>query len=244
MALLKTIFAFILTIFAIIFFTPLAIVIFLLSFPGLKKFLAWIPYRLAQVWAKSIIFVTGCAMEVEGRENIPVLGGVCFASNHGSIFDVVLALAYIGRPFGFIAKKELLAVPFINLWIYLLGGLFIDRLNMRKAIKTINEGIKRIQSGSCMLIFPEGTRSKGQGLLPFKSGVVKLATNSFAPIVPIAITGSYSVFEIDYRVHGVPIRMVFCPPIETSETGSIDRRHILSDRVRLAIEEALVRGNN
>jgi len=238
---IKTILAFALTVFTIIFFTPIGIVIFFFSFLGLKKPLAWITYKIAQYWAKGIIIITGCTMQVEGRENIPLHGGVCFASNHGSIFDVILALAYIGRPFGFIAKKELLAVPFINMWISILGGLFIDRLNMRKAVRTINQGIKRIQNGSCMLIFPEGTRNKGQGLLPFKSGVVKLATNSYAPIVPIAITGSFGVFEIDYRVHGVPIRMTFCPPIDTAETGKIDRRHILSDQVRLAIEEALNR---
>ena len=241
MAMVKTILAFALTVFIIIFCTPVGVIIFFLSFLGMKKPMAWVTYKIAQGWAKGIIFITGCTMEVEGRENIPARGSVCFASNHVGIFDVVLALAYIGRPFGFIAKKELLMVPFINLWISILGGLFIDRLNIRKAIKTINEGIKRIQDGNCMLIFPEGTRSKGQGLLPFKSGAVKLATHSFAPIVPIAITGSYNVFEIDYRVHGVPVRMVFCPPIDTSETGSLDRRHVLSDQVRVAIEAALNR---
>ena len=238
---IKTIMAFGLTVFTLIFCTPFGIVIFLLSFLGLKKPMAWITYKIAQGWAKGIIFITGCTIDVEGREHIIRSGGVCFVSNHVGIFDIILALAYIGRPFGFIAKKELLMVPFINMWISILGGLFIDRINIRKAIKTIDQGIKRIQNGSCMLIFPEGTRSKGQGLLPFKSGAVKLATNSYVPIVPIAITGSYNVFEIDYRVHGVPIRMTFCPPIETSEIGSIDRRHVLSDKVHLVIEEALNR---
>ena len=196
-------------------------------------------YKIAQYWARGIIIITGCTIKVEGRENIPSHGGICFVSNHVGIFDIMLALAFIGRPFGFIAKKELLFLPFINMWIFILGGLFIDRKNIRKAIETINNGIKKLQNGWSMLIFPEGTRSKGRGLLPFKSGAIKLATNSLASIIPIAITGSYEVFEKDYRVHGVPVKMVFCPAINTAQMSSEDRRLKLPEQVRSVIEEAL-----
>jgi 1-acyl-sn-glycerol-3-phosphate acyltransferase len=235
----KTILAFAATILVIIFCTPIGIVCMVLNVLGLKKPTSWIVYRIAQIWARILILVTGCAMDVRGRENIPPKGGVCFVSNHVGIFDIILALAYAGRPFGFIAKKELLYLPFIDIWIYILGVLFIDRVNIRKAKKTIDLGIEKLQKGGSMLIFPEGTRSKGQGLLPFRSGAIKLATNSLVPIVPIAITGSYEVFEKDYRVHGVPIRMVFCPLINTSELSGEDRRHLLPDRVRSVIEAAL-----
>ena len=238
-ALLKTIAAFAITIFTILIFTPFGFVFFVLSFLGLRKPMSWPTYKIAQGWARCIIFITGCTMEVEGRENIPSRGSVCFVSNHVGLFDIVLALAYAGRPFGFVAKKELLFLPFINMWISMLGGLYIDRKNIRKAVKTINLGIEKLQNGWNMLIFPEGTRSKGRGLLPFRSGAVKLATNSLAPIVPIAITGSYDVFEKDYRVHAAMIRMVFCPVIKTAEMSSDDRRHKLADQVRSVIEAAL-----
>jgi len=235
----KTIMAFAITVLTIIIFTPFGFIFIILFFLGLKKPMSWMIYKIAQGWARCVIFVTGCTMEVIGRENIPKKGGVCFVSNHVGIFDIILALAYIGRPFGFIAKKELLYVPFIDIWISMLGGLFIDRKNIRKAKKTIDLGIKKIQKGWGMLIFPEGTRSKGQGLLPFRSGAIKLATTSLAPIVPIAITGSYEVFEKNYRVHGVPIRMAFCPVINTSELSAEDRRHLLPNQVRSVIEAAL-----
>jgi len=235
----KTIAAFAVTIFVLILCTPIGIVCMVLSVLGLKKPMSWVVYKIAQIWARIIILVTGCDMDVKGRENIPPKGGVCFVSNHVGIFDIILALAYSGRPFGFIAKKELLFLPFIDVWIYMLGGLFIDRVNIRKAKKTIDHGIEKLQKGWSMLIFPEGTRSKGQGLLPFRSGAIKLATNSLVPIVPIAIAGSYEVFEKDYRVHGVPIKMVFCPVINTSELSAEDRRHLLPDQVRSIIEAAL-----
>ena len=239
MALVKTIVAFAYVIASMFILLPVGLPAFLLSFLGLKKPMSWIICKVAQGWANIAIGITGCAVTVQGRENIPGKDGVCFVSNHCGIFDIVLALAFIGRPFGFIAKKELLAIPFLNLWIYLLGGLFIDRKNIRNALKTINTGISRIQKGGGMLIFPEGTRSKGRGLLPFRSGAVKLAINSLAPIVPIAISGSYEVFEQHYRVQAVPVQMVFCPPVNTVEMRSDERRHKLADQVQGIIAQTL-----
>jgi 1-acyl-sn-glycerol-3-phosphate acyltransferase len=239
MVFIKTISAFGFTFFSMLAFIPFGLPAFILSFLGLRKSMSWVIYRLAQFWARGVIWITGSALEVVGRENIPREGGVCFVSNHVGLADIILSLAHVGRPFGFIAKKELLFLPFFNLWIYMLGGLFIDRRNIRSAIKTINKGIKKIQDGWCMLIFPEGTRSKGRGLLPFKSGAVKLATNSLAPIVPMAITGSYEVLEKDGRVHAAPLRLVFCPVIHTADMSPEDRRHKLAGHVRGVIEAAL-----
>ena len=237
----RTVLGFSATVLAAVLYLAIGILAFVLSFLGLKKPMSWVVYKLAQFWAHCVIIITGCAMEVEGREHIPPKGKVCFMSNHGSIFDAVLALAYIGRPFGFIAKKELSLVPLLNLWILLLGGLYIDRKNMRKALETINLGIRRIQKGGRMLIFPEGTRSKGRGLLPFKSGAIRLATHSLAPIVPIAISGSYEVFEKNYRVNPGPVRVVFCPPIMIADMSPDDRKHHLADQVRDIIQAALNR---
>jgi len=241
MVLVRTVAAFGLTLICMVGFIPFALPAFILGFLGLRRSMEWVNYRLAQSWAKIIIYITGCTLEVEGREYIPKKGGVCFVGNHVGIFDIILALANTGRPFGFIAKKELIYIPFLNLWIFLLGGLFIDRRNIRKALKTINHGIRKIRNGGGMLIFPEGTRSKGRGLLSFRSGSIKLATQSLVPIIPIAITGSYDVFEKYYRVHSVPVSIVFCPPIITAEMSPDERRHKLADEVRSVIEEVLVK---
>jgi len=212
---------------------------FILSFLGLQKPMSWVVYRVAQFWAHSIVAITGCTITVEGREHIPQKGGVCFVSNHGAIFDIVILLAHIGRPFGFIAKRELAFLPVFSAWIYILGGLFIDRENIRRATKTISRGSDRIKKGSAMLIFPEGSRSKGRGLLPFRPGSLRLATNALAPIVPVAISRSYDVFERDYRVHQIDLRVVFCPPIHTAQMSAEERKHNLPDMVRNAIDSGL-----
>jgi 1-acyl-sn-glycerol-3-phosphate acyltransferase len=196
-------------------------------------------YRVAQGWAWFMIAVIGCKVTVKGRENIPARGGICFVSNHGSIFDIVLILAYAGRPFGFVAKKELSFIPLLNLWIYLLGGFFIDRKNIRKAVKTIDRGIRRIKEGGAMIIFPEGHRSRGQGLLPFHPGSLKLATKAEAPVVPVALSGSYDVFERSYRVTAAPVGISFGPPIPTEHLSPEDRKQSLADKTRALIAAML-----
>jgi 1-acyl-sn-glycerol-3-phosphate acyltransferase len=209
-----------------------------LGFFRLDKPLAFFVYKIAQIWAAILIALSGCTVTVEGKEHIPRKGGVCFVSNHGSIFDIVLALAYIGRPFGFIAKRELIFVPFIDMWISVLGGLFIDRGHPRKALKTINKGAERLKSGGRALMFPDGRRSGGEGRRPFHPGSFKLATQAGVPIVPMAITGSYDVFEKHRRVIACPVRLVFCEPVATEAIAPEERR-LLSGKVREIIGQAL-----
>ena len=236
---LKTIIIIFITISIIIIFIPISIVCFILSIIGLRYQISHILYRIAQFWAHMVILISGCSMTVTGRENIPKKGGLCFVSNHVGVFDIILALAYLGRPFGFIAKKELLLLPGINIWIYLLGGFFIDRKKPRKALKTINQGKKQIKKGGAMLIFPEGTRTRGRGLMPFLPGALKLATQSDALIVPIAISGSYDVFEKTYRVNAADVSISFLPLVNPAEMNPEDRKILLAEKLHDSIAEAL-----
>jgi 1-acyl-sn-glycerol-3-phosphate acyltransferase len=239
MELFKTALIFTAVVLTMIILIPLGLLALILRGIGLKKITSLGMYRLAQGWARLLILCTGCSLTVLGRENIPRKEGVCFISNHGSIFDILLHLAFAGRPIGFVAKKELALIPFLNIWILLLGGLFIDRKNIRKAVATINTGVSRIKKGGGMIIFPEGTRSKGQGLLPFRPGALKLATQSGAPIVPVAIKGSYDVFEKTGHVKAAPIRIVFSPPIRSIDIPPGERRSVLAEHIHGIIAAAL-----
>jgi 1-acyl-sn-glycerol-3-phosphate acyltransferase len=240
--LIKTILIFAPVVGALVVLTPIGLVFLILSILGLRKQSAAGMYRVAQGWARFMIALIGCKVTVRGRENIPAKGGICFVSNHGSIFDILLILAYAGRPFGFVAKKELSFIPLLNLWIYLLGGSFIDRKNIRRAVKSIDRGIKRIKDGGGMIIFPEGRRSRGQGLLPFHPGSLKLATKAEAPIVPVALSGSYDVFERHYRVAAAPVGISFGPPIPTANLPLEDRKQALAEKTRDLIAAMLEAG--
>jgi 1-acyl-sn-glycerol-3-phosphate acyltransferase len=237
--LIKTALCFSVVAFIAILLTPVGILTAILGFLGFKKPLSVATYRIVQGCARLLILLTGNRPEVFGRENIPRTGGLCIVSNHDSIFDILLLLAYTGRPIGFITKKEILLIPFLNVLVSVLGGLFIDRKNIRSAVRTINRGIEKIKAGGCMLIFPEGHRSRGRGLLPFHSGSLKLATRAEAPIVPVAIAGSYKVFEATWRVEAAPLKVVFGKPINTANIPVTDRKQLLSDRIYTVIKGAL-----
>ena len=220
-------------------FFPFGLIFYFISFLGLKKLTTFLIYKIAQVWACIIVKCTGCTITIKGADNIHPTAPLCFISNHGSIFDIILLLAYSGRPVGFIAKKELIFIPFIDIWILLLGGLFIDRKNIRKAIKTIETGVRHIKEGCAMIIFPEGTRSRGKGLLPFRPGSLRLATQSNALIVPVAISGSYDVFEKYGRVKAARVTVQFGAPVDSASLPVTDRRQVLPEKIHKIIAQML-----
>lgn len=236
---IKTVLIFIYIFIAVIFLLPFGLIATVFYFFGLKKLMILLVYRLAQGWAWLTVVFTGSNVTITGRENIPQKGSVCFVSNHCGYFDIVLLLAYCGRPFGFVAKKELLLLPLFNAWIFMLGGLFIDRKSVKKAVKTINKGVKKLKKGGGILIFPEGHRSKGRGLLPFHAGSLKLATQADAVIVPVAIEGSYEVFEKTGLVCKSNVKLTFCEVINTAALLPEEKKQTLSDRIYKAIKEQL-----
>ena len=169
-------------------------------------------YRAAQNIAKYVLKATKTNMEVIGTENIPNENCV-FISNHQAIFDGFVLLAYIDKPFGFIAKKEIKKIPLVSNWIQSIGSIYIDRESPRESIKTIQKSIEKINQGDSMLIFPEGTRSLSSNMNSFKKGSMKLAIKSKVAIVPITIDGTYNVLEVGTKVTGNKVKMVIHKPI-------------------------------
>ena len=236
---IRTIICYLYFLATLIFVTPFCLLITFICLFGMWKLRPVILHRFAERWSLILIYLTGCKATVLGRENIPREGGLCFVSNHGGVFDIALLLAHTGRPFGFVAKKELLWIPILNMWIPMLGGSYIDRKNLRKGLKTINQGISRIKSGGAMLIFPEGSRSRGRGLLPFHSGSFKLATQAQATIVPVALAGGYEVYEKNFKVTPCHVCVTFGKAINTADIPLENRKHILSEQVHQVIKQAL-----
>jgi 1-acyl-sn-glycerol-3-phosphate acyltransferase len=96
---------------------------------------------------------------------------------------------------GFIAKIELAKIPVVKTWMEFMKCVFMDRSNMRKSGEAIINGIKNLKEGYSMVIFPEGTRSKGDKMSQFKAGSFKLASKSKCPIIPVTMNGSYKIME-------------------------------------------------
>ena len=127
--------------------------------------------------------------EIRGKENIPLTGGMVIASNHIGILDIIMVYFVIDRTDLFIPvaeKWEKIA------WIKWLGEqlnfLFVDRYN--PDLKALRKMIALMEEGKCLVIAPEGTRSRVGSLIEGKPGVAYLAARSGFPVIPVAITGT------------------------------------------------------
>ena len=131
--------------------------------------------RIVQGAFHIILFLAGVHTTVTGLENIPDDEPVLFIGNHRGFFDVIISYTYMKRPTGFVAKKEMKKALIIRRWMDNLFCLFLDRENMKEGLKTILKGIDYIKDGKSIVIFPEGTRNKGEGVQDFHAGSFKFA---------------------------------------------------------------------
>lgn len=146
-------------------------------------------------WAVKHIKYSGAKIIVKGEENIPKDGAVLFVSNHQSNFDLAVFLGCIHKPKGYIAKIEVLKIPVLKAYMEFMQCIFMDRSDFKKSAKAILDGVDILKGGQSLVIFPEGTRSKGGPVGEFKAGSFKLATKSKVPIIPVTIDGSYKIME-------------------------------------------------
>ena len=106
-------------------------------------------------------------------------------------------------------------------------------------MRSLEAGARSIRAGNSFLIFPEGTRSKTDDLLPFKKGGFVMALKAQAPIVPIAVRGGRAALRKgSWIIRPVTVRIRVGPPIETSDFTAGQRDELIH-RVRQAIEALL-----
>lgn len=128
-------------------------------------------------------------IKVKGRENVPLKGGMILASNHIGILDIVMVYFAIDRTDLFIPVAEKWGrIGWIRWLGEHLNFLFVDRFN--PDLKALRKMIALMQDGKCLVIAPEGTRSRIGSLIEGRPGVAYLAARSGFPIVPVAITGT------------------------------------------------------
>jgi 1-acyl-sn-glycerol-3-phosphate acyltransferase len=124
-------------------------------------------------------------------ENVPTSGPVILAPNHFSQWDHFFAGVFIRRKVRFMAKSQLFSNPVIE-FIFRHGGAFPIRRGHHdeEAFKTAFTILER---GGCMLMYPEGGRSRTGGIKEPRPGVGRIALQSGVPVIPVAIHGSLGV---------------------------------------------------
>jgi 1-acyl-sn-glycerol-3-phosphate acyltransferase len=149
-------------------------------------------YRLSLVWVRVNLAVCGVHLHSARQARLDPDTPYVFMSNHRSQFDILAVAAALGDfQLRWVAKKELLHVPFFGFALRHTGHIIIDRSNQRQAVASLRAAREKMATGISVMIFPEGTRAKpDQVLLPFKKGGFMLALDTGFPIVPVVVRGS------------------------------------------------------
>jgi 1-acyl-sn-glycerol-3-phosphate acyltransferase len=172
---------------------------------------------------------------------VPTGRAAVYCSNHQSNVDPPVLFEALHSHMHILYKHEIDKIPVLARAFRIGGFIPVDRHNKETAMRSIEAGARSIRAGNSFLIFPEGTRSRTDELLPFKKGGFIMALKAQAPIVPVAITGGRTAMR-----RGSPLVYPACltirvgAPIETAGLTLQDRDTLIV-RVRGAIE-ALLQG--
>jgi 1-acyl-sn-glycerol-3-phosphate acyltransferase len=189
--------------------------------------LVLLPSRVARIKAcnyfgktvcRSMVWLSGCAVTVRGREHLNASRPAIYAANHTSILDAFLGATIAPVGTVGIAKKEVVWYPFFGQLYLLSGHLRIDRGRTTRAKASLAKLGALVRSrGLSIFIWPEGTRSQDGRLLPLKKGLAHMAIQTGLPVVPIVVTGGHRAWEKrSLRLIPVPIEIDVLPPIDTS----------------------------
>lgn len=202
--------------------TILMSAVFILSFPVLTQ---KGHHRFAATWCTVILgwlgICCGVHYQVKGIENLSQDPAV-YLSNHQSSWETILFYKLI-YPLSPILKKELMNIPFWGWALRLTKPIAIDRSKPREAGKSLlKQGVQRIQSGSSVIVFPEGTRSAPGTVKRFSRSGATLAQSAGVSIVPIAHNAGYAWPPRTFIKNPSMITVEIGQPIEVIEQSVSD----------------------
>jgi 1-acyl-sn-glycerol-3-phosphate acyltransferase len=196
-------------------------------------------YELGHAGVWLALTSAGIRYKVIGRENIPTDRAVVFCSNHQSNVDPPVLFQALHPRLHILYKAELSRLPVLGRVLQIGGFIPVPRENRDEAFRAIERAAASIRSGNSFLIFPEGTRSRTDELLPFKKGGFVMALRAQAPIVPVAVSGGRaSMRKGSWIVHPVTVTVRIGEPVMTDGLTADDRDRLIAT-VRERIAELL-----
>ena len=213
---------------------PIGMVIAIVT--GYVEHLHWLGHQGVRL----ACFLSGIHYRMIGTP--PHNRAVVFCANHQSNVDPPVLFHVLHPAVRILYKRELDKIPVMTRSFRMGGFIPVDRGNKEAAMRSIDAGAASIRSGHSFLIFPEGTRSKTDELLPFKKGGFIMAIKAQAPIVPVAVSGGRNAMtKGSWLIRPANVTIRVGEPIETREY-TVETRSALIERVRTAIEALLAQG--
>ncbi|KLV11233.1 MULTISPECIES: 1-acylglycerol-3-phosphate O-acyltransferase [Photobacterium] len=181
--------------------------------------------------------VFGIKLEIRIPEGAEEVGPSVYVANHQNNYDLFTISGAVMPRTVTVGKKSLAWMPLFGQLYWLSGNILIDRANRSKAVGTIGQVVEKIKERNVSVwMFPEGTRSRGRGLLPFKTGAFHAAISAKVPVVPIVCSSTEHV-RLNRWDNGVVIVEIM-PPVSTEGLTKEDVRE-LSQRCRDIMESKL-----
>lgn len=197
---------------------------------------------LAKFWANSTLFllhwIVGIKTEITGLENIPE-GGCIIAAKHQSDWDIFAIFPHAGRP-AFIAKKELMDIPFFGWSMRAFDSIPVDRKIGSGTIPEMMKGARRAIAAGCrIIIYPEGTRKAPLAETNYRFGTAKLYSNLNVPVVPVALNSGLFWGRNSLVLWPGTARARFLPPIAPGLTQSQMQKQMI-EAIEVATNQLII----
>ena len=200
----------------------------------------WVARR---IWSPVLLWAGGAKLEVLGQENVDPKRPTIYVANHQSAIDIPAHFMAVPIPFRYVAKSQLKWVPFIGWYLALAGHVFVNRSNRAKAIASLDAAAAKIRGGTSIFLYPEGTRSPDNRILPFKKGPFALALKARVPICPVTIEGSGKLMpKSTWNITPGPVRVRIGKPIDTTGFAENDREGLARAVRKVIIADSLSLG--
>lgn len=225
----------------LVFHVFLIILLPFILIPALTNWYPIISYRAIRLWSWLFCLFCGYRYIIEGKENIEKKQSYIYVSNHTSFLDSPALPFLIPGVFKPLAKIELTRIPLFG-WVVKAVCVSVDRSNEESRKRSLQDLRNRIQKGTSILIFPEGTMNRTKEVLqPFYSGAFRLAINTQTPICPIVISGANKLMKpSSFFLWPGKIKARILPPVsvEGKTLQDIDAlKRKMHDTMREAIEK-------
>ncbi|KZN66363.1 1-acylglycerol-3-phosphate O-acyltransferase [Pseudoalteromonas luteoviolacea] len=184
-------------------------------------------------WFGSMAKVIGVELVIDRAPEVKGIGPALYVANHQNNYDLFTLPAVVPQNTVSMGKKSLKWIPFFGQLYWLSGNILIDRANRSKAVGTLDRAVQKIkQKGLSLWMFPEGTRSYGRGLLPFKTGAFHAAKSAQVPIVPVCMSSTQNKIKLNRWDNG-KVYISIMAPVELSADRSA-REHANNIHAKMA----------
>ena len=198
-------------------------------------------FAYARSWSRKILWLSGVRVTVHGAENIVPGIRYIYAANHTSLFDIPVILAFVPDNVRIMYKQELERIPVFGWGLRLSPFISINRERSRQAADTLDQAVASMQTGSSVLVFPEGTRSKDGRLGEFKRGAFTMAVRSGRAIIPMSILGAHTIIPTgSYWLRGGDVVVTLHKPLAVPDNATREQERQLMSVVREIIATDVV----